>query len=104
VIINSSFGRVIVPLLEALTAVAVTKRDSHSSATVRSADSAIEAMRQGQARGKATNVPEVGCGLPRRLTDRKTAGELLRQVDGLSIENLRHQAEAADKSDPTVGL
>ena len=31
------------------------------------------------------------------------AGELLRQVDGLSVENLRHQAEAADESDPTVG-
>jgi hypothetical protein len=32
------------------------------------------------------------------------AGELLRQVDGLSIEDLRHQAEAADECDPTVGL
>ena len=31
------------------------------------------------------------------------AGELLRQVDGLSIENLRHQAETADESDPIVG-
>jgi PAS domain S-box-containing protein len=31
------------------------------------------------------------------------AGELLRQLDGLSIENLRHRAEAADKSDPTAG-
>ncbi len=31
------------------------------------------------------------------------AGELLRRVDGLTIEKLRHQAEAADESDPTVG-
>ena len=31
------------------------------------------------------------------------AGELLRGVDGLSIENLRHQVEPADESDPTVG-
>ena len=30
------------------------------------------------------------------------AGELLQRVDGLSIESLRHQAEAADESDPTV--
>jgi hypothetical protein len=80
VIINNSFGRVIVPLFEALAAAAITERDSHSSSTVRSADSAIEAMRQGQARGKATNVPEVGCGLPSRLTDRKTAVEILRHL------------------------
>ena len=52
-----------------------TKRDNQSSGMVRSADLAIEAKRHGQARGKATTVPELGCGLPRRLTDRKTAGQ-----------------------------
>jgi HPt (histidine-containing phosphotransfer) domain-containing protein len=31
------------------------------------------------------------------------ARELLQQVDGMSIETLRHQAEAADDPDPTVG-
>jgi two-component system, sensor histidine kinase and response regulator len=40
---------------------------------------------------------------PRILAQLETiAGELLRQVDSLSIENLRHQAEAADESDPTM--
>ena len=31
------------------------------------------------------------------------AGELLRRVDGLSVEFLRHQAEARDESEPKVG-
>ncbi len=31
------------------------------------------------------------------------AGELLQRVDGLSVESLRHQAEAADESEPKVG-
>ena len=50
-----------------------TKRDNQSSGMVLSADLAIAAKRHGQARGKATTVPELGYGLPRRLTDRKTA-------------------------------
>jgi two-component system, sensor histidine kinase and response regulator len=33
----------------------------------------------------------------------KIAGELLKQMDGMSVENLRHHAEAADEFDPTVG-
>jgi hypothetical protein len=31
------------------------------------------------------------------------ARELLQQVDGMSIEDLRHQAEAADEHNRTVG-
>jgi hypothetical protein len=33
----------------------------------------------------------------------KIAGELLKQMDGMSVENLRHHAEATDEFDPTVG-
>jgi len=31
------------------------------------------------------------------------AQEVLQQVDGVSIENLRHQAESAHEADPTIG-
>ena len=51
-----------------------TKRDNQSSAMVLPVELAIATKRHGQATGKATAVPELGCGFPRRSTDRKTAG------------------------------
>ena len=78
VIIKMSFGVSLCLASRLITAFTLTKRDNESSGMVRSADSAIEAMMHGQARGKATTVPEVGRGLPWRSTDRKTAGDILR--------------------------
>lgn len=57
----------------------------------------------------AGNLEDLGAGAqldkaPRILEQFETiARELLRQVDGISIETLRHQAEAADEPRRTVG-
>jgi len=63
-----------------------TKRDNQSSGMVLSADLAIAVKRHRQATYRATTVPELGYGLPRRLTDRKTAG----QIPAASIMRGRH--------------
>ena len=71
VIIKMSFGVSLCLGSRLITAFTLTKRDNRSSGMVRSADSAIEAMIHGQARGKATTVPEVGTWSSVAMTDRK---------------------------------
>ena len=61
-----------------MTAFTLTKRDNQSPGMARSADSAIDPMIHGQVTRKATTVPEAGRALARRVTDRKSGGEILR--------------------------
>ena len=83
-----------------MTAFTLTKRDNQSPSMARSADSAIEAKTRWQARGKATTVPEVGCGLPCRLTDRKTAGDAIGQFKKAeqALETVHRKRRATGQS------